>query len=237
MSDSALSQSSVGNRILAALPPEDYSRLLPHLRRADLTQGQTLHRPGEPVTEVYFPAGSVVSLLYLAQNGAEAEAGVVGNEGVVGVAAFLGGASMPHRAVVQIGGGAVRVPADALNAEFGRCGALHDALLRFTQSLLVIASQAVLCSRAHRMDKRLAHWLLAVHDRAPSDVLPLTHEYIATVLGVRRAGVTEIAHHLQAEGVISYRRADIRVLDRAGLEAASCECYRVVRREQDRLLG
>ncbi|MCA1567970.1 MAG: Crp/Fnr family transcriptional regulator [Acidobacteria bacterium] len=237
LSDSSHSRVHAGNRLLDALPPEEYERLSPFMSRTRLFFSQVIQSPGEPPHQVYFPINSVVSLICLDESGAEVEAGVVGDEGAVSVCVFLGGDSMPWRAVVQTAGDAITVRSDALRLEFNRCGALHDGLLRYTQALLAQTSQAVLCGIRHGIQARLARWLLAMHDRARSDELELTHEFLAVMLGVRRAGVTEAAGALKEMGLIDYRRGHLNILDRDGLEGASCECYRLVRGETERVLG
>ena len=186
---------------------------------------------------LYFPTTCIVSLLYSMSNGATAEMGLVGNDGVVGIALFMGGNTVPNRAVVQVAGDALKVPAPVLQQEFKLGGPCQIALLRYTQALMPQISQTAVCNRLHLVEQRLCRWLLLCHDRTPSDKIRLTQEYIANMLGVRREGVTNAAGHLQAAGLIRYVRGDITILNRQGLEKASCECYQVPKTESDRLLG
>jgi CRP-like cAMP-binding protein len=178
-----------------------------------------------------------VSLIYTMEEGATAEMGLVGNEGVVGIALFMGGDTTPNQAVAQVAGGALRMKAQAMLAEFRRGGPFQLALLRYTQALITQISQTAVCNRLHPVEQRLCRWLLLTRDRLPSDEILMTQEFIAHMLGVRREGVTAAAHHLQDAGLIRYRRGHIAILDRTGLEAATCECDRVVKDEFDRLLG
>jgi CRP-like cAMP-binding protein len=186
---------------------------------------------------IYFPTTAIISLLYMMENGSSAEMGIAGNEGLVGVALFMGGNTMPNRAVVQSAGGAVRMKAKVLQDEFARGGAFQRLLLRYTQALLTQMSQTAVCNRLHAIEKQLCRWLLLSHDRLDSDELVMTQELIANMLGVRREGVTAAAGRLQEQGLISYVRGRIQILDRRGLEAAVCECYKVVKDEYNRLLG
>jgi CRP-like cAMP-binding protein len=189
------------------------------------------------MTHVYFPTTAIVSMLYIMENGETAEIGVVGNEGVVGIALFMGGDTAPNRAIVQSAGAAFRMKADALRSEFIRAGEFQRLLLRYTQALITQISQTAVCNRLHPIEQQLCRWLLLSHDRLQSDELRMTQEMIANMLGVRREGVTYAAGHLQAEGLIKYARGRITILDREGLEATVCECYQVVKDEYDRLLG
>jgi CRP-like cAMP-binding protein len=185
---------------------------------------------------VYFPTSAIVSLLYVMEDGASAEIGVVGNEGIIGVALFMGGETMPNRAVVQSAGQAYRLPGQVLKQEFNRSGELQHLLLRYTQALLTQMAQTAVCNRHHSLDQQLCRWLLLSLDRLPANELVMTQELIANMLGVRREGVTEAAGKLQVAGLIEYRRGHITVLDRPGLETRACECYAVVKKESDRLL-
>ncbi|HEX8709379.1 MAG TPA: Crp/Fnr family transcriptional regulator [Pyrinomonadaceae bacterium] len=225
------------NRVLNALPPAEYERLSPYLEAVPLPLGEILYRPEEIITHVYFPNRGTVSVLCVLEDGRMVEAGMVGNEGMFGVSVFLGSITTPLQAVVQLPGDALRMRADVLRQEFGKCGEFQDLLLRYTQAFLIQIAQTAACNRAHPIDGRMARWLLMCHDRAGSGELALTHEFIATMLGSRRSGVTEAAIKLQDDGVIKYRRGHVKILDRQGLEAVSCECYPVVKREFDRLLG
>jgi CRP-like cAMP-binding protein len=224
------------NRLLAALPEAERDRVYPALELVPLPLGGVLHEAGRRLDHVYFPATGIVSLLYVMESGASAEIAVVGDDGVVGVAVFMGGETTPSRAVVQSAGEAFRLPGKALKDEFHRGGALQQLLLRYTQALLTQMAQTAVCNRHHSIDQQLCRWLLLSLDRLRSQELVMTQELIANMLGVRREGVTEAAGKLQATGVIRYSRGRITVLDRHALEASACECYAVVRRECDRLL-
>jgi CRP-like cAMP-binding protein len=223
------------NHLLAALPEPEWSRWQPRLEQVELPLGQVLYESGGTLSHVYFPTTAIVSLLYVLENGASAEIAVVGNEGIVGISLFMGGESTPSRAVVQSAGQGVRLEASVLKDEFNRAPVLH-LLLRYTQALITQMAQTAVCNRHHSLDKQLCRWLLLSLDRLEGDVLVMTQELIANMLGVRREGVTEGALKLQRAGLIDYARGRIKVLDRAGLEKRSCECYAVVRREYDRLL-
>ena len=227
----------VGNWLLDALPSEDYERLLPNLEQVSFSLGEVVYEPGIQLGHVYFPTTCHVSLLYTMIDGATAEMGLVGNEGVVGIALFMGGETTPNRAVVQGGGEALRMKAQAMLDEFKRGGEFQHQLLRYTQALMTQISQTAVCNRLHSVDQRLCRWLLMTRDRTHSDELQMTHEFISNMLGVRREGVTLAAHRLQQTGFISYVRGHIQILDRQGLEAHVCECYGVVKVEHDRLLG
>ncbi|MGR9108830.1 MAG: Crp/Fnr family transcriptional regulator [Gammaproteobacteria bacterium] len=225
------------NRLLGALPDEVYERLHPHLENVPLSLGQVIYESGEQLEHIYFPTTCIVSLLYLMENGTSAEIGVVGNEGVVGIALFMGGETTPNRAVVQSAGLTLKLRLGVLKEEFRRGGPFQQLLLRYTQALITQMSQTAVCNRLHTVDQQLCRWLLLSHDRLDSDELTMTQELIANMLGVRREGVTVAAGRLQAAGLIQYHRGHITVLDRPGLEARACECYQVVRDEFERLLG
>jgi CRP-like cAMP-binding protein len=225
------------NQILAALPPAERERLYPHLKRVEMPFGMVLYESGVVLRHIYFPVDSIVSLLYVLNNGASAEIAVVGNEGAVGVSLFMGGETTPSRAVVQSAGSAYRLSRARLKEEFNRHGQLLHVLLRYTQSLITQMAQTAVCNRHHALDQQLCRWLLLSLDRLDSNELRVTQELIASMIGVRREGVTEAAGRLQKLGVIRYSRGKITVLDRARLEALSCECYAVVKAETDRLLG
>ncbi|PYC24590.1 Crp/Fnr family transcriptional regulator [Aquipseudomonas alcaligenes] len=224
------------NHLLAALSEEVRDRLFPQLERVELPLGKVLYESGDTLRHVYFPTDSIISLLYVMENGASAEISVVGNEGLVGVALFMGGESTPSRAIVQSGGYAYRLQGQRLKDEFNRHGELLVLMLRYTQALLTQMAQTAVCNRHHQIDQQLCRWLLLSLDRLPSNRLTMTQELIANMLGVRREGVTEAAGKLQRQGVIEYSRGHITVLDRKKLEQLSCECYAVVKRETDRLL-
>lgn len=224
------------NNLLAALPAEEYARLLPQLELIQLPLGQAVSEPGVLMHHVYFPTTAIVSLLYVMEDGGSAEIAVVGNEGIVGVSLFMGGDTTTTRAVVQSAGYAYRLKAETLKEAFARAGPLQRLLLRYTQALLTQTAQTAVCNRHHSVEQQLCRWLLASLDRLPSNELVMTQDLIANMLGVRRAGVTKAAGKLQRIGLIHYSRGKITVLDRAGLEARACECYAVVKRESDRLL-
>jgi CRP-like cAMP-binding protein len=224
------------NRLIAALPPDEAARWLPLLESVDMPLGSVLYESGGTLSHVYFPTTSIVSLLYVMENGASAEIAVVGNEGIVGVSLFMGGESTPSRAVVQSAGRAFRLKANSMKAEFDRAGPVLHLLLRYTQALITQMAQTAVCNRHHTLDQQLCRWLLLSLDRLQGNQLVMTQELIANMLGVRREGVTEGALKLQRAGLISYARGHITVLDRAGLEKRSCECYSVVKKEYDRLL-
>ncbi len=224
------------NHLLAALPDAVCERIFPNLEWVPMPLGHVLYESGDELRHVYFPTDSIVSLLYVLIDGASAEIAVVGNDGIIGVALFMGGETMPNRAVVQSAGHAYRLKGQLLKQEFSRSGELQNLLLRYTQALLTQMSQTAVCNRHHSLDQQLCRWLLLSLDRLPSNELVMTQELIANMLGVRREGVTEAAGNLQRDGLIEYQRGRITVLDRAGLEARSCECYGVVRKEFARLL-
>lgn len=223
------------NRILAALSREEYERLSPYLEEVELRLGDILARPDEKIEYAYFPHCATISVVALMTDGSEIEVGVIGNEGVFGLPLVLGTQSVPLQAVVQIADGATRIKADVFIEEVTRCGRLNKILLQYAQAFFIQTAQTAACNRLHHLDERLARWLLMCQDRINSDRLQSTHEFISVMLGVRRAGVSEAAHRLQAEGLINYSRGSIKILDRQGLEAVSCECYAVVKREFDRL--
>ena len=233
MSRSAKSQPK--NRLLAALPDEDYQRLHPHLECVPFSLGQVIYESDGHLDYGYFPSSSVVSLLYTTEDGSTAEMGLTGNDGVVGIALFLGGDTTPNRAVVQVAGGAFRMKAKILQEEFAGGGVLQQLMLRYTQALITQISQTAVCNRLHSVEKRLCRWLLLSHDRVKSDELLMTQEFISNMLGGRRESVTVAAGRLQDAGLIHYARGHISILDRKGLEAAVCECYQVVKNETDRL--
>jgi len=224
------------NKLLEALSAAERERLRPNLETVVMPLGEVVYESGRPLHHVYFPTDSIVSLLYVLENGASAEIAVVGNEGIVGISLFMGGESTPSRAVVQSAGKALRLPAKAMQHEFKRGGAMQHLLLRYTQTLITQMAQTAVCNRHHSVDQQLCRWLLLSIDRLSAPEIKMTQELIANMLGVRREGVTEAAGKLQKAGVISYRRGQIKVLDRPKLEKMSCECYEVVRRETDRLL-
>lgn len=227
----------VANRLLAALPPEEYERLVPQLQHVLFSLGEVVYEFGGRLDHVYFPTTAIVSLLYTMENGSSAEMGLTGNDGIVGIALFMGGGTMPNRAVVQSAGTALRMKAAVLQDEFARGGKFQQLLLRYTQALITQISQTAVCNRLHSVEQQLCRWLLLSHDRLKVDELIMTQELIADMLGVRREGVTVAAGRLQDAGGISYVRGHIKILDRQKLEATVCECYRVVKDEFYRLLG
>lgn len=226
----------VRNQLLASLPDDEWLRWLPHLELVNLALGDVLHESGGRAELVHFPLDAIVSLLYMTKDGASAEIAVVGNEGVVGIAIFMGGGSSTDRAVVQSAGQALRIHAHFIAEEFSRSEPVLRLMLRYTQALIAQTAQTDVCNRHHSVDQQLCRWLLLSLDRLESNVLTMTQELIANMLGVRREGVTEAALKLQRAGLIRYARGRITVLDRRGLEHRSCECYGVVKHEYDRLL-
>jgi CRP-like cAMP-binding protein len=224
------------NHLLDALPAADYERLAPHLELVSMPLGTVLYESGGALPYVYFPTTSIVSLLYVMEDGASAEIAIVGNEGILGISLFMGGDTTPSRAVVQSAGHGFRLKAELLKNEFGRFGPTMHLLLRYTQALITQMAQTAVCNRHHSVDQQLCRWLLLSLDRLQSNELSMTQELIANMLGVRREGVTDAAGKLQHAGLIRYQRGQIRVLNRPGLEARACECYQVVKTEFDRLL-
>jgi CRP-like cAMP-binding protein len=224
------------NHLLAALSASDFEPLAAHLQLVPLQLGEILYDPGEQLQYACFPTTAIVSLHYVIESGASAEIAGVGNEGVVGISLFMGGDTTPSSAVVQTAGHAYRLPRHMLKREFERGGPLQRLLLRYTQALITQMAQTAVCNRHHSIEQQLCRWLLVTLDRVPSGELVMTQELVASMLGVRREGITEAAGKLQQAGVIRYRRGHIAVLDRTGLEGRSCECYGVVKAEIDRLL-
>ena len=229
-------QEGRSNHLLNALPQAEWDRWQPQLEMVDMPLGQVLYESGRTLSHVYFPTTAIVSLLYVMEDGASAEIAVVGHEGVVGISLFMGGESTPSRAVVQSAGRGLHLRAPVVKDEFNRSSAVMHLLLRYTQALITQMAQTAACNRHHQLDQQLCRWLLLSLDRLQGNELVMTQELIANMLGVRREGVTEAALQLQRLGLIRYARGHITVLDRAGLEARSCECYEVVRKEYDRLL-
>jgi CRP-like cAMP-binding protein len=224
------------NSLLSALPTIVRDRWLPHLDSVEMPLSQVVYESGATLAHVYFPTTAIVSLLYVMENGASAEIAIVGNEGIVGVSRFMGGKSTPSRAVVQSAGQSLRLNAEFLEEEFNQAGPVLHLLLRYTQALITQMSQTAVCNRHHSLDQQLCRWLLLSLDRLKGVELVMTQELIANMLGVRREGVSEGALKLQQAGLIRYARGHITVLDRAGLEKRTCECYAVVKKEYDRLL-
>jgi len=232
----ALAANPRQNRLLAALPDAEWARWLPQLEPVDMQLGKVLYESGSTLAHVYFPTTSIISLLYVMEDGASAEIAVVGHEGIVGISLFMGGESTPSRAVVQSAGQGFRLKANLMMQEFNRAGPVLHLLLRYTQALITQMTQTAVCNRHHSLDQQLCRWLLLSLDRLHSDEHVMTQELIANMLGVRREGVTEAAGHLQQAGLIRYQRGRITVLDRERLEQRTCECYAVVKKEYDRLL-
>lgn len=225
------------NHLLAALPAKEFGVLVKHLELVSLPLGDFLYEPGTQLEYAYFPTTAIVSLHYVMESGASAETAGVGNEGVVGISLFMGGDTTPSSAVVQTAGHAYRLDKSLLMQEFNRAGFLQGLLLRYTQALITQMAQTAACNRHHSVVQQLCRWLLLTLDRLPSNELVMTQELVASMLGVRREGITEAAGKLQHAGIISYRRGHITVLDRSGLERQACECYAVVREELNRLLS
>ena len=226
-----------GNRLLGRLPGDEYERIQPYLEPVSFTLGEVIYESGGQQSYIYFPTTAIISLLYMMENGSSAEMGVAGNDGLVGIALFMGGDTVPNRAVVQSAGDAFRMTTKVLQAEFARGGMFQRLLLRYTQALMTQMSQTAVCNRLHSVEQQLCRWLLLSRDRLDTDELVMTQELIANMLGVRREGVTHAAGRLQEKGLISYVRGRITMLDRSGLEANVCECYQVVKDEYGRLLN
>ena len=225
------------NHLLAALPTAEFDRLIPHLELTPMLLGDVLYEPGGQLQHAYFPTSAIVSLQYVTESGASAETAGVGNEGVVGISLFMGGNTTPSSAVVQTAGYAYRLERRQLMLEFDRAGPTQRLLLRYTQALITQITQTAVCNRHHSVEQQLCRWLLLTLDRVPTGELVMTQELVASMLGVRREGITEAAGKLQQAGLIRYRRGHISVLARAGLEARTCECYAVVKTEIHRLLS
>jgi CRP-like cAMP-binding protein len=228
-----------GNQLLDSLAPDDLRRLLPHLEEQEvpLAHKETINVPGRPIERLYFPTAGVVSLIASVDEGAAVEVGIIGREGMVGTPVLLGSECASNEAFVQIEGRALRMPTGALLDQFEESRSLRRHLLRFAQALSFQISQSAACNARHVVDERCARWLLAAHDRVGGNELVLTHEFLGIMLGVRRAGVTVAAGALQRAGLIRYRQGQITILDREGLEGASCECYRAIKAEYARLLA
>jgi CRP-like cAMP-binding protein len=226
----------VENRLLAKLPPEERAGLLSRMEQVYLPLGTVIIEPEEPIRELYFPTGALISLVSLTEEGKSVEAGVVGCEGMAGIPSLLGDGTTPMRSVVQIEGAAIKARAEVVQAEFAKAGALQKAIYGYLHALMVAFSQSAACNRLHPIEGRLARWLLIASDAIQSETLHLTHEYLSTMLGIRRAGVTQAAVYLRSLRVIDYHRGEIHITDRKGLEDASCECYEVVKDEFNRML-
>jgi len=225
------------NYLLSALPDTELKRVSRHLEPISFTLGTVLYESGDRLDYVYFPTTAIVSLLYEMENGTTAEIGVVGNDGVLGIALFMGGETTPNRAIIQSAGETYRMDAKSMKAEFTMGGVFHNLLLRYTQALITQISQTAVCNRLHPIEQQLARWLLLSHDRLDGDKLVMTHDLISNMLGVRREGITLAAKKLASRGLIKNDRGTIYILDRFGLEDSVCECYKVVNNEYNRLLG
>jgi CRP-like cAMP-binding protein len=236
MSGFVAPRSPLNNHLLALLSNSEYESILPQLVPVTLSLGEVLYEAGGRPEYVFFPTGAVISLLYTMEDGSTAEVGLTGNDGIVGIALFLGGDTTPNRAVAQVAGTAFKMKAKLLQEEFARGGSFQQLLLRYTQVLITQISQTAVCNRLHSVEKRLCRWLLLSRDRVDSNELQMTQEFISNMLGGRRESVTVAAARLQDRGLIQYSRGHITILDRSGLEATVCECYRIVRGEFDRLL-
>ena len=227
----------VTNRLLATLPKNEYQRLLPQLEHVAMPFAEVLYEPGASIRHIYFPNNSIISLLAEVAGNASLEVGIVGNEGMAGISVFMGVNTSRNRAVVQSAGTALRMKAAALRKETNHVGSLHRLLHRYSHSLLTQACQSAACNRFHRVNARLARWLLMTHDRVGADEFRVTQEFMSNMLGVRREGVTGAAGILQRDELISYSRGQVKILNRAGLEAVSCECYRIIEDESDGYLN
>jgi CRP-like cAMP-binding protein len=225
------------NRLLEAFPSEDLAILRPHMEEVALDLHYPLIRPNEPVGDVWFPVTSLASLVTVLEDGSTVEGGSVGREGMVGIPVVLHATTTPMETVIQVPGRAIRVPANVLMERFEKSGVVQGLLHRYIHSLFIIASQSAACNRKHQVEERFARWLLMSSDGIGSNDVAITHEYLATMLGVRRPGVTDAALKLQDQGLINYRRGGTTILDRSGLEQAACECYRVVKNEQDHVFN
>jgi CRP-like cAMP-binding protein len=237
MSRNANKDVSIENQILAALPRDEYERLLPNLKSVSLKDGQVLYEAGGTLRYAYFLDTAMVSLLSVIEGGATCEVNLIGNEGVLGIQIFLKAKTVPYRAMVRVPGSARRMKADVLREEFDHCGPLHDSLLRYLHVLITQLSQSGVCSRFHTVEHRLCRWLLAAQDRVQSSNLEFTQEFLSQMLGGHRGSVSEAAAGLQKAGLIRYSRGHISILNRKGLEASSCECYRIIKKEFDRFFG
>ncbi|MBW4562458.1 MAG: Crp/Fnr family transcriptional regulator [Mojavia pulchra JT2-VF2] len=237
MSVSNQSHLPIKNQILAALSASEYQRLVPHLERVHLELKQVLYEAGEPITHVYFPHQAIASLVCNQEDGSTVEAGVVSNDGMVGLPVIWGGNSTTTTAFVQIADSGMRMKAEQLKTEFNRGGELQSLLLRYTQALFTQVTQTAACNRVHSIEERLARWLLITSDHVQSDAFPLTQEFLAHMLGCRRSGVTVAAGTLSRSGIISYKRGNITILNREDLVDTSCECYSIIKNEYARLLG
>ena len=229
-------QHTIQNRILESLPPEEYERIVPHLEEIRMNFGDVLSQPDEKIEYVHFPERGIISVCAVMQDGSQVEVGLIGNEGMCGLPVLFGTVSVPLQSMVQIPDGAVRMTAEAFRREIEHCPHLRQSLMHYAQAFFIQAAQSAACNRLHPLEGRLIRWLLMCQDRTQSDILPITHEVMSIMLGVRRAGVSVAAHRLKDAGLIDYQRGLVRIRDRGGMEAATCECYGVVRKAFDRFL-
>ncbi|HKU75202.1 MAG TPA: Crp/Fnr family transcriptional regulator [Pyrinomonadaceae bacterium] len=236
MSSLKVRETQLSNRLLLALPRPEHERLLPYFELVRLTPGKILYDVGDTVRHAYFPRGGMISLLSITQDGRTVEVGMVGNEGMIGLPTVLRCNVVPYQVMVQFAGNALRISANALKAQMSRNTQLQEILLCYTHALLIQIAQSAACNRFHTVEGRLCRWLLISHDRLTTDTLPLTQEFLSHMLGVPRTSVTAVARLLQEQGLIRYRRGKIIILNRAGLEIHSCECYRLVRNEIEQFL-
>jgi len=237
MKSSANPRPLIENKLLAALPPEDYQRLLPHLEFVSLARSQVIYDAGEPIDYIYFPTQAIISVVALMEDGAMIEVAVIGTEGMTGIPTCWGNNTSNQQVMVQIPGNGARISAQVLKTEFERGGALQNLVLHYTNALFSQAAQSAACNKLHKLEQRLARWLLTVDDRIELDALPLTQEFLSHMLGTRRSGVTEAANILSQAGIIHYIRGKITILCREKLESASCECYQAVKDEFARLVA
>ena len=237
MSDTVTTADTLNNHLLAALPADELANIKSKLKPVSLELGESLYESGDKMDYAYFPTTAIISMLYIMENGATAEIGIIGNDGLLGVTLFMGGDSTTSRAIIQSAGDAFKMKAKDLKEEFSKSGVFQILLLRYTQALLTQISQTAVCNRLHPIEQQLCRWLLLSHDRLQSDKLIMTHDLISNMLGVRREGITLAAQKLAKRKLITNKRGMITVIDRQGLENAVCECYAVVNKEYDRLLG
>jgi CRP-like cAMP-binding protein len=236
MNQAQIAQDTIQNRILELLPVEEYERIAPHLEEIRMKLGDIISRPDEQIEYVYFPKRGIISVCAVMRDGSQVEVGVIGNEGMCGLPVLFDTKTVPLQSMVQIPDGAVRIRSEAFRREIEYCPQLRQSLMHYAQAFYIQAAQTAACNRLHPLDGRLARWMLMCQDRIQSDLLPLTHEVMSIMLGVRRAGVSVAANKLRVDGLIDYQRGLIRIVDRSGLEAFTCECYGVIRKAFDRFL-
>lgn len=236
MIQTQIPQHTIQNRILESLPAEEYERIAPHLEDIRTKYGDVISQPDEKIEYVHFPKRGIISVCAVMQDGSQVEVGLVGNEGMCGLPVLFETDTVPLQSMVQIPDGAVRMSSEAFKREIEYCPYFRKSLLHYAQAFYIQAAQTAACNRLHTLDGRLARWMLLCQDRTHSDLLPLTHEVMSVMLGVRRAGVSVAANKLRTDGLIDYQRGLVRIVDRKGLEAITCECYRVIRKQFDRFL-